>query len=90
MPPSKLAQLGFYTASFLNAVSVAGHTQVGFDVVFPSLRDKLILNEDGAIFAKIGWLEGNIVFGILGELSYGFLNRPHPSIPASEKHAEYL
>jgi hypothetical protein len=75
MPPSKFARYALYAASFLSAISVAGHTQMGFDVVFPSLRSQLALNDHGVVSAKIGWLEGNMVYGILGELDYVSLDR---------------
>ncbi|TAQ87442.1 hypothetical protein B7494_g4247 [Chlorociboria aeruginascens] len=68
MPPSKLSRYALYTASFLSVVSIAGHTQMGFEVVFPSLSSKLALNDAGAVSAKIGWLEGNMVFGIMAIL----------------------
>jgi hypothetical protein len=38
---------------------------MGFEVVFPSLR-KAGEKDKGAISAKIGWLEGNQVFAIMG------------------------
>ncbi|RDW77827.1 hypothetical protein BP6252_05880 [Coleophoma cylindrospora] len=68
MSPSKLARYALYAASLLSAVSVAGHTQMGFDVVFPSLSSKLALNDHGAVSAKIGWLEGNMVYGMMAIL----------------------
>lgn len=73
MPPSTLAQCALYTASFISAISVAGHTQMGFDVVFPSLSNKLALHDHGAVSAKIGWLEGNMVYGIMGKLKRRFI-----------------
>lgn len=67
MPPSNNAKYALYAASFLSAVSVAGHTQMGFDVVFPSLKSKVDANDRGAVSAKIGWLEGNMIYTILGK-----------------------
>jgi hypothetical protein len=70
--PSQLTQYALYAASAITAGSVAGHTQMGFEVVFPSLRRIPLApkaekkHDGGAVAAKIGWLEGNQGFAILG------------------------
>jgi hypothetical protein len=71
MAPSQLSQYLLYTAASISAASVAGHTRMGYEVVFPSLERITVTAEgmkhdDGAVAAKIGWLEGNQVFGIMG------------------------
>jgi len=68
MPPSQLAQYALYAASAISAGSIAGHTQMGYEVVLPSLR-RLITgkkDDDGTIAAKIGWWEVNQGFGVMG------------------------
>lgn len=67
MSPPNLPRYALYAASFPSAVSVAGHTQMGFDIVFPSLSSRLAVNDHGAVSAKIGWLEGNMLYSILGK-----------------------
>lgn len=62
--PSQLAQYALYSAAAISVASVVGHTQMGFEVVFPSLR-KAGEKDKGATSAKIGWLEGNQVFAIM-------------------------
>src|SRR5205807_2514682 len=37
-PPSQLSQYALYAAAALSALSVIGHTQMGFELVYPSLR----------------------------------------------------
>jgi hypothetical protein len=56
---------------------VAGHTRMGYEVVFPSLQRIAVTaagkkHDDGAVAAKIGWLEGNQVFGIMGAFFFFF------------------
>jgi hypothetical protein len=80
MAPSQLSQYLLYTAASISAASVAGHTQMGYEVVFPSLKRITVTaagkkHDDGAVAAKIGWLEGNQVFGIMGAFLI-FLTRP--------------
>ena len=68
--PSQLSQYALYAAAAISAVSVVGHTQMGFELVFPSLRTvKAGPRDHGAVAAKIGWLEGNQVFAIMGMCS---------------------
>jgi hypothetical protein len=63
--PSQLAQYALYSAAAISVASVVGHTHKGFEMVFPSLR-KAGEKDKGALSAKIGWLEGNQVFAIMG------------------------
>lgn len=44
---------------------------MGYEVVFPSLKRIAGAtagkkHDDGAVAAKIGWLEGNVVYGVMG------------------------
>jgi hypothetical protein len=66
--PFQLAQYALYSAAAISAVSVVGHTQMGFELVFPSLR-KAGEKDKGAASAKIGWLEGNQVFSVMDNCS---------------------
>ncbi|KAL6699726.1 hypothetical protein J3F84DRAFT_361578 [Trichoderma pleuroticola] len=56
--PSSSSSLLLYAAAALSAVSVAGHMQMGLDLVFPSLR-KTNPTDPGLVAAKIGWMELN-------------------------------
>jgi hypothetical protein len=71
MLPSLLAQYALYAASAISAASIAGHTQMGYEVVLPSLK-RLVAGkkeDDGTVAAKIGWWEVNQVFGVMGTFS---------------------
>jgi len=68
---SQLSQYVLYAAAAISTASVAGYTQMGYEVVFPSLRRITVTatgktHDDGAEAAKIGWLERNQVFAVMG------------------------
>jgi hypothetical protein len=58
---SSLSSTLLYTASLLSALTVAGHSKMGFDTVFPSLTKVPAggLRDLGAGSARIGWWEVN-------------------------------
>ncbi|CZR64778.1 uncharacterized protein PAC_14677 [Phialocephala subalpina] len=57
MSGSTLSTTLLYTAGFLASATVAGHTKMGFDLVFPAL--KKAPDSPGTRAAKIGWMECN-------------------------------
>ncbi|OWP00418.1 hypothetical protein B2J93_3968 [Marssonina coronariae] len=63
--PSTLSAALLYLAAAASAATAAGHTKMGHDLVFPALK-KLGVKDRGAISARIGWLEVNQGFILLG------------------------
>ncbi|KAE8451719.1 hypothetical protein EG329_003176 [Mollisiaceae sp. DMI_Dod_QoI] len=59
MSPSTLSTTLLYTASFMASTTVAGHTKMGYDLVFPALKKIPASEQPGAKAAKIGWMECN-------------------------------
>ncbi|KAH6663066.1 hypothetical protein B0J14DRAFT_570596 [Halenospora varia] len=55
---SQLSSSLLYTAAGLSALTVAAHTQMGLDLVLPSLK-KTNPTDPGLKAAKIGWMELN-------------------------------
>ncbi|KAH8651528.1 hypothetical protein BGZ60DRAFT_187384 [Tricladium varicosporioides] len=55
---SQLSSSLLYTAAGLSALTVAAHTQMGLDLVLPSLK-KTNPTDPGLRAAKIGWMELN-------------------------------
>jgi hypothetical protein len=73
--PSTLAQILLYFAAGTSALTALGHTKMGYDLVFPSLK-KCGPKDNGALAAKIGWMEVNQGFVIMCKLcSDGFATR---------------
>lgn len=64
--PSSLSSNLLYTAAGISALTVLGHTKMGYDVVFPSLKN-LAAGDIGAGSAKIGWMEVNQGFIVMGK-----------------------
>lgn len=62
--PSTLAQILLYFAAGTSALTILGHTKMGHDLVFPSLK-KAGPKDPGAFAAKIGWMEVNQSFAII-------------------------
>lgn len=88
--PSSLATALLYLASGLSFGTALGHTKMGYDLVFPALQ-RLGGRDKGAISARIGWLEVNQGFIILGKSSPCVSlapSHPLPSFPqTSDVHA---
>ncbi|KAL7914002.1 hypothetical protein GGI35DRAFT_439200 [Trichoderma velutinum] len=58
MAVSSTSSLLLYAAAGLSAVTVAAHTQMGLDLVLPSIR-KANPTDPGLVVAKLGWMELN-------------------------------
>jgi hypothetical protein len=67
--PSTLSQILLLFAGTTSALTVLGHTKMGYDLVFPSLK-KCGPKDKGALSAKIGWLEVNTGFVIICTLIF--------------------
>ncbi|CZT00045.1 hypothetical protein WAI453_003368 [Rhynchosporium graminicola] len=75
LPVSTLSKTLLYLAAFASSTTALGHTKMGYDLVFPALKE-LGAGADGkgngedknaAISARIGWLEVNqgfVIFSI--------------------------
>lgn len=71
--PSSLSSGLLYTAAAVSALTVLGHTKMGYDEVFPSLKNLAAAGDIGAGAAKIGWMEVNQGFFVMGK-SYKLQN----------------
>ncbi|KAL7936520.1 hypothetical protein V8C35DRAFT_295731 [Trichoderma chlorosporum] len=58
MAASSTSSFLLYAAAGFSAVTVAAHTQMGFDVVLPSIK-KADPKDPGLVAAKLGWMELN-------------------------------
>ncbi|KZP27899.1 hypothetical protein FIBSPDRAFT_283764 [Athelia psychrophila] len=66
--PSSLSSGLLYTAAAVSALTVLGHTKMGYDEVFPSLKNLAAAGDIGAGAAKIGWMEVNQGFFVMAVL----------------------